>query len=88
MNILSNLFPFRLFRVFEHGLQHRENSRVYTKKPTCTGTGGKFISVGFYDVQPALLLLCWGFGMAVTTFFMELLVKTHKQRRRLMPQPH
>lgn len=33
-----------MMRMDEHGLQDRENSRMYTKKPRCIGQAGKFIT--------------------------------------------
>lgn len=70
-------FP-SLFRLYEHGIQNRENIRYYTTKPQCSGTGGKFISVSIIDVQPAILLLCWGFGLAGAAFLFEMAIKRVK----------
>lgn len=64
-----------LVKLAETGLNDRQASRVYEKKPTCAGGGGKFISVGIVDVQPALLLLCWGIGIAMTIFALEFLMR-------------
>lgn len=41
---LTNFIRFRMMRMDEHGLQDRENSRMYTKKPRCIGQAGKFIT--------------------------------------------
>lgn len=80
LSLLS--FP-SLFRLYEHGIQNRENIRYYTAKPQCTGTGGKFISVSIIDVQPAIFLLCWGFGIAGAVFLFEVAVKRVKCRERV-----
>lgn len=56
----------------EHGLQDRENSLLYTKKPRCSaGAGGQFVSVGMVDIEPALYLIIWGFGLSVLVFMLE-----------------
>ncbi|XP_039444181.1 ionotropic receptor 75a-like [Culex pipiens pallens] len=52
-----------LFKLREFGIQGREHSMLYTKKPTCSG-GSSFIPVTIVDVWPALVLLWWGFGIA------------------------
>jgi glutamate receptor, ionotropic, invertebrate len=57
----------------EHGLQERENSRLYTKKPRCASGGGKFVSVGLIDVEPALLVIIWGAGLSFFALFLEIL---------------
>lgn len=64
-----------LIRLGEHGLEDRQQTRIYTNKPKCSTRGGKFISVGIIDVQPALLLLCWGFGIAFTIFASEMTLR-------------
>lgn len=43
-NVLCMYFDFRLMRMHEHGLNSRENARMYTKKPRCVGTAGNFIT--------------------------------------------
>lgn len=61
-----------MMRIHEHGLQDRENNLLYTKKPKCSTGGGKFITVGLYDVKPALLLLAAGFVLAIILLFFEI----------------
>ncbi|XP_001651553.2 glutamate receptor 2 [Aedes aegypti] len=61
-----------LFRLNEHGIQHRENSNLYTKKPKCTGGGGKFVPVSLVDTEPAILVIVWGTGLAAAIFVSEL----------------
>lgn len=73
----------RLFRLYEHGIQNRENIRYYTTKPQCSGTGGKFISVSIIDVQPAILLLCWGFVIASAAFLFEMAMERAKCGQRI-----
>lgn len=53
-----------MFRMHEHGLQERENSRMYTKKPKCIGGAGNFITASLIDTKPAILVLIWGFLIA------------------------
>lgn len=67
----KELFKVGLLRLHEFGLQERENSRMYTKKPKCSGHGAKFISVGLVDVEPALLIFLYGVGIASFAFTIE-----------------
>uniref|UniRef100_A0A336M5H9 CSON011044 protein n=1 Tax=Culicoides sonorensis TaxID=179676 RepID=A0A336M5H9_CULSO len=69
--------------LYEHGIQNRENIRYYTRKPQCSGTGGKFISVSIIDVQPAILLLLWGFGLASVCFLSEITIKRTTKSKQL-----
>lgn len=59
----------------EHGLQDRENSRLYTKEPKCAGAGGHFVTASLVDTGPAMLVLLWGFGFAVFLLFLEIAFK-------------
>lgn len=74
--------------MYEHGLQERENIKYYTKKPQCAGTGGKFISVSIIDVEPAIVLLCWGFGISFAVFVIERSIKTLYQKLLLKIDNH
>ncbi|XP_058123005.1 ionotropic receptor 75a-like [Anopheles ziemanni] len=60
-----------LFRLNEHGIQYRENAKLYTKKPTCSGGGGKFVPVSLVDVEPAVWIILWGGGLAASFFVAE-----------------
>uniref|UniRef100_A0A182XCS1 Ionotropic glutamate receptor C-terminal domain-containing protein n=1 Tax=Anopheles quadriannulatus TaxID=34691 RepID=A0A182XCS1_ANOQN len=60
-----------LFRLNEHGIQYRENDKLYTKKPTCSGGGGKFVPVSLVDVEPAVWIILWGSGLASGFFLTE-----------------
>ncbi|XP_049294901.1 ionotropic receptor 75a-like [Anopheles funestus] len=60
-----------LFRLNEHGIQYRENAKLYTKKPTCSGGGGKFVPVSLVDVEPAVWIILWGGGLAMGFFLTE-----------------
>ncbi|XP_053663875.1 ionotropic receptor 75a-like [Anopheles marshallii] len=60
-----------LFRLNEHGIQYRENAKLYTKKPTCSGGGGKFVPVSLVDVEPAVWIILWGSGLATGFFLTE-----------------
>uniref|UniRef100_A0A182NM91 Ionotropic glutamate receptor C-terminal domain-containing protein n=1 Tax=Anopheles dirus TaxID=7168 RepID=A0A182NM91_9DIPT len=75
-----------LFRLHEHGIQYRENAKLYTKKPTCSGGGGRFVPVSLVDVQPAVWIILWGAGLATGFFITELFyhrVLVHWVRRKL-----
>lgn len=56
----------------EHGMQDRENSRLYTKEPKCTGAGGHFVTASLVDTGPAMLVLVWGFVFALLLLFLEI----------------
>lgn len=62
-------------RINEHGLQDRENSRLYTRKPKCSGGGGHFVTASLVDTRPAMLVLVYGFVIAAILLAMEILVK-------------
>ncbi|XP_055623767.1 glutamate receptor ionotropic, kainate glr-3-like [Toxorhynchites rutilus septentrionalis] len=59
-----------LFKLREFGIQGREHSMLYTKKPHCSG-GSSFVPVSIVDVWPALLLLAWGLGISAVLLVME-----------------
>ncbi|XP_053674588.1 ionotropic receptor 75a-like [Anopheles nili] len=69
----KEMIKIGLFRLNEHGIQYRENAKLYTKKPTCSGGGGKFVSVSLVDVEPAVWIILWGGGLAVGFFVVELI---------------
>lgn len=60
-------------RINEHGLQDRENSRLYTRKPKCSGSGGHFVTASLVDTGPAMLILVYGFAIATVVFVSEVL---------------
>lgn len=70
---LRRMVTVAMFRLREHGIQGRENSLLYTKKPTCHGRGGSFLSIGMVDVTPAFLFLLWGFLFAIIILVLEVL---------------
>jgi glutamate receptor, ionotropic, invertebrate len=67
----KEMFKVGLLLLNEFGLQDRENSRLYTKKPKCSGHGAKFISVGRHDVEPAFLIYLYGVVAAFVIFVLE-----------------
>lgn len=72
----------RMMRMHEHGLQDRENSRLYTKEPKCAGAGGHFVTASLVDTGPAMLVLLWGFGFAVFLLFVEVAFKRFYVKKR------
>lgn len=62
-------------RINEHGLQERENSRLYTRKPKCSGGGGHFVTASLVDTGPAMLVLVYGYVFAIILLISEVLVK-------------
>uniref|UniRef100_A0A182S886 Ionotropic glutamate receptor C-terminal domain-containing protein n=1 Tax=Anopheles maculatus TaxID=74869 RepID=A0A182S886_9DIPT len=59
-----------LFKLREFGIQGRENTLLYTKKPRCVG-GSSFIPVSIVDVWPALVTLGWGYFLTITMLIGE-----------------
>lgn len=77
-------------RINEHGLQERENSRLYTRKPKCSGGGGHFVTASLVDTGPAMLVLVYGYAIAAILLFSEILVKKFttslKCKRKILSQ--
>lgn len=74
----------RLMRINEHGLQERENTRLYTRKPQCSGGGGHFVTASLVDTGPAMLVLVYGYVVAIVFLISEVLVK--KFYKKLQPK--
>ncbi|CAO1308567.1 unnamed protein product [Diamesa tonsa] len=70
----KELFKIGLLRMHEHGLQERENSLLYTKKPKCSGRSAKFISVSIVDIEPAIYIFLYGVGLSFVIFLTEILI--------------
>lgn len=68
-------------RIDEHGLASRENTRMYTRKPRCIGQAGNFITASLVDIKPALLVLLWGYLLALTGIAVEISVKYMQEKR-------
>lgn len=78
------LVRLSLFKLREFGIQDREHSMLYTRKPACSG-GSSFIPVSIVDVWPALMLLSWGFGIAGGLLVGETIwMRTRSRRNRWM----
>ncbi|XP_053664082.1 ionotropic receptor 75a-like [Anopheles marshallii] len=71
-----------LFKLREFGIQGRENTLLYTKKPRCVG-GSSFIPVSIVDVWPALITLGWGYFLTIMMLITEQLWV--RLRTRLQP---
>lgn len=78
----------RMMRMHEHGLQDRENSRLYTKEPKCAGAGGHFVTASLVDTAPAMLVLLWGFGFALFLLVAELALKRFNMRKIRKKEQH
>ncbi|XP_058066324.1 uncharacterized protein LOC131215946, partial [Anopheles bellator] len=59
-----------LFKLREFGIQGREYSLLYTKKPRCAG-GTSFVPVSIVDIWPALASLGWGYLLAIVSLGAE-----------------
>ncbi|XP_052873871.1 uncharacterized protein LOC128279192 [Anopheles cruzii] len=64
-----------LFRLREFGIQEREHSLLYTKKPRCSGATS-FVPISIVDIWPALAIFGWGCLLAVMTLVAELWVRS------------
>lgn len=68
----KEIFKNALLRMKEFGLHDRENSKLYTKRPKCgTHGGGKFISVGIVDIEPAIKIFLIGLTIGISIFILE-----------------
>lgn len=71
----KELVKIGLLRLHEHGIQDRENSKLYTKKPKChAGGGAKFISVGLIDTKPAFMIYIYGLCGAIFWLIIEKII--------------
>uniref|UniRef100_A0A182NHU3 Ionotropic glutamate receptor C-terminal domain-containing protein n=1 Tax=Anopheles dirus TaxID=7168 RepID=A0A182NHU3_9DIPT len=59
-----------LFKLREFGIQGREHTLLYTKKPRCVG-GSSFVPVSIVDVWPALVTLGWGYLLTLAVLVGE-----------------
>ncbi|XP_049869069.1 uncharacterized protein LOC126368893 [Pectinophora gossypiella] len=75
----KEMFKIGEKRIHEHGLQNRENLRLYTQKPKCTGRESNFVSVGIVDCYPALLV--WTYGVIIAVFFLIIEILLNKRQR-------
>lgn len=75
LTILKKFFFFfeSLIRIREHGIQFREVSRIYTKRPICS-SHGLFESVRLIDCQIVLMILAYGFLFSFVIFIIEKIV--------------
>ncbi|XP_041978116.1 ionotropic receptor 75a-like [Aricia agestis] len=73
------MFKIGTKRLQEHGLQQRENHRLYAKRPKCSGRQANFVSVSMVDCYPALLVLSYGALISVFVVIIEVLVKKKRQ---------
>lgn len=74
------MFKIGFLRMRELGIQDKENSNYYTKKPKCTGHASKFVSVGLFDVKPALMIYLYGVAAAFVIVTIETLHHRFKCR--------
>lgn len=71
-----------MLRMDEHGLQDRENSRMYTKKPKCIGGAGNFVTASIVDTKPTIIILFSGTLAASFVLFIE--ISFYRIKKRFM----
>lgn len=69
-------------KIQEHGIQHREVRKIYTRKPVCQTTGSNFVSVGLRDCYFPFVLFGGGVFVSVLLLFMEMAMKNYYQRHK------
>ncbi|XP_017770870.1 PREDICTED: glutamate receptor U1-like [Nicrophorus vespilloides] len=69
----KEMLKIGLRKIHESGIQEREVSLLYTKKPTCLSRGSSFIGVGIVDCYPAALVYACGMAIAFIIFLLELI---------------
>lgn len=57
----------------EYGLKHREEYRLYTRKPVCSSQTTSFITIGITECYFALVIMGYGILLTVIIFALELL---------------
>lgn len=62
-------------KIREHGIQIRERSRVYTKRPTCDSNGKNFGSVRLMDCYAAVLIFAYGCVASFLIFCIENIIR-------------
>ncbi|KAG5871323.1 hypothetical protein JTB14_016720 [Gonioctena quinquepunctata] len=80
----STHFFRSLRKIQESGLQSREVSLIYTKKPICSSRGTSFISVGLVDCYPAAVVLTGGVIIAIFVWLIELILSHRNDIRKSM----
>nr|XP_022912415.1 glutamate receptor 1-like [Onthophagus taurus] len=61
-------------KIYESGIQNREVSLLYTKKPVCTSRGSTFVEVSIIDCYPAAAILAGGFIISIIILIFEILI--------------
>uniref|UniRef100_A0A6P7FKM0 Ionotropic receptor 75a-like isoform X1 n=1 Tax=Diabrotica virgifera virgifera TaxID=50390 RepID=A0A6P7FKM0_DIAVI len=64
-------------KLLESGIQKREVSLIYTKRPVCISRGSSFISVSLVDCYSAIVVLAGGVVASVIIWILEVL--SHKR---------
>ncbi|KAJ8910867.1 hypothetical protein NQ315_010814 [Exocentrus adspersus] len=77
----KEIFKVGLKKIHEAGIQHRENSKIYTKRPVCHTKGSNFGSVGLIDCYAAFLIFGIGLGCSVILMILEKLVKIYHDNK-------
>lgn len=72
---------FSTFKLREHGIQERQNLKIYRKRPLCDNHGQNFGSVRLIDCYAALLVLAYGFITSLLLFACEKIVAKRSGRK-------
>ncbi|XP_026479248.1 probable glutamate receptor [Ctenocephalides felis] len=64
----------RMLKLREIGIQSRETSRHYSKKPVCSTSGANFVSVGLIDCYFGGVLMCGGVAVSICLFVIEMMI--------------
>lgn len=68
----------------EHGIQDRENSRMYTKKPKCISGKGNFVTASIVDTRPTLIILVSGSVSAIVVLLVEIGLTRYAHRFKII----
>lgn len=63
-----------MLKLREIGIQSRETSRHYSKKPVCSTSGANFVSVGLIDCYFGGVLMCGGVAVSICLFVIEMMI--------------
>lgn len=68
-------------KIREHGIEHREKSRVFRSRPKCDSDGKNFGSVRLIDCYAAILVLVYGLFASFVMFCAENISKINMRKK-------
>lgn len=66
---------FSVFKIREHGIQMRENLKIYDTRPKCDSIGSSFVSVRLNDCYAVVLAFAYGVIASISIMICEIIWK-------------